>query len=200
MTLELPDLPYAYEALEPLISAATLRTHHGKHSRAPRRLRGRTEATPRAELDRAGCRPRDRVGCRPCKRCPRGCIPQLQRLEARPQALPAPSRSRPRHRPSLGRRRTSRSARRPRASPRREPLRGPRSRARRRRPNSSWRPQGIRLRLRRAPSPRPTRSEAGGVCRLGAGTAGGHTASGGLSLGRVSQHKPTRVRKRSNGK
>ena len=26
MTLELPDLPYAYEALEPLISAATLRT------------------------------------------------------------------------------------------------------------------------------------------------------------------------------
>jgi superoxide dismutase, Fe-Mn family len=34
MTLELPDLPYAYEALEPLISAATLRTHHGKHHRA----------------------------------------------------------------------------------------------------------------------------------------------------------------------
>ena len=26
--------PYAYEALEPLISAATLRTHHGKHHRA----------------------------------------------------------------------------------------------------------------------------------------------------------------------
>ena len=34
MTLELPDLPYAYEALEPVISAATLRTHHGKHHRA----------------------------------------------------------------------------------------------------------------------------------------------------------------------
>ena len=33
MTIELPNLPYAYEALEPLISAATLRTHHGKHHR-----------------------------------------------------------------------------------------------------------------------------------------------------------------------
>ena len=34
MTIELPDLPYAYEALEPLISSATLRTHHDKHHRA----------------------------------------------------------------------------------------------------------------------------------------------------------------------
>jgi Fe-Mn family superoxide dismutase len=34
MTIELPDLPYAYEALEPLISSTTLRTHHGKHHRA----------------------------------------------------------------------------------------------------------------------------------------------------------------------
>ena len=34
MTIELPDLPYAYEALEPLISSATLRIHHGKHHRA----------------------------------------------------------------------------------------------------------------------------------------------------------------------
>ncbi|HTE16647.1 MAG TPA: superoxide dismutase [Burkholderiales bacterium] len=33
MTIELPDLPYAYEALEPLISGATLRTHHDKHHR-----------------------------------------------------------------------------------------------------------------------------------------------------------------------
>ena len=33
MTIELPNLPYAYEALEPLISGATLRTHHGKHHR-----------------------------------------------------------------------------------------------------------------------------------------------------------------------
>src|SRR6187399_344361 len=28
---ELPDLPYAYEALEPHIDAATLRIHHRKH-------------------------------------------------------------------------------------------------------------------------------------------------------------------------
>lgn len=27
----LPDLPYRYSALEPVISATTLRTHHGKH-------------------------------------------------------------------------------------------------------------------------------------------------------------------------
>ena len=28
---ELPDLPYGYAALEPVISETTLRTHHGKH-------------------------------------------------------------------------------------------------------------------------------------------------------------------------
>lgn len=33
MTIELPNLAYAYEALEPVISRATLRTHHGKHHR-----------------------------------------------------------------------------------------------------------------------------------------------------------------------
>ena len=34
MAIDLPDLPFAYDALEPFISAATLRTHHGKHHRA----------------------------------------------------------------------------------------------------------------------------------------------------------------------
>jgi len=29
----LPELPYAYDALEPTVSAATLRVHHGKHHR-----------------------------------------------------------------------------------------------------------------------------------------------------------------------
>lgn len=33
MSIELPDLPYAYNALEPQISGTTLRTHHGKHHR-----------------------------------------------------------------------------------------------------------------------------------------------------------------------
>lgn len=28
---KLPDLPYAHDALEPTISAATVRLHHGKH-------------------------------------------------------------------------------------------------------------------------------------------------------------------------
>jgi len=32
--LELPDLPYSYDALEPFIDAATLRVHHQGHHRA----------------------------------------------------------------------------------------------------------------------------------------------------------------------
>jgi Fe-Mn family superoxide dismutase len=31
MSFTLPDLPYAYDALEPHIDAQTMRTHHGKH-------------------------------------------------------------------------------------------------------------------------------------------------------------------------
>ena len=34
MTLTLPPLPYEYHALEPVISAATLKLHHGAHHRA----------------------------------------------------------------------------------------------------------------------------------------------------------------------
>lgn len=34
MPIELPQLPYPYDALEPYISARTLQTHHGKHHRA----------------------------------------------------------------------------------------------------------------------------------------------------------------------
>jgi Fe-Mn family superoxide dismutase len=34
MPIGLPDLPYPYDALEPVISARTLATHHGKHHRA----------------------------------------------------------------------------------------------------------------------------------------------------------------------
>ncbi|MCG3200703.1 MAG: Superoxide dismutase [Fe] [Gammaproteobacteria bacterium] len=34
MAIELPDLPYPYEALVPLISGTTLKTHHGRHHRA----------------------------------------------------------------------------------------------------------------------------------------------------------------------
>jgi Fe-Mn family superoxide dismutase len=34
MSIELPQLPYPYDALEPFISGTTLRTHHGKHHRA----------------------------------------------------------------------------------------------------------------------------------------------------------------------
>ena len=34
MTYKLPDLPYAYDALEPTISANTLRFHHDKHHAA----------------------------------------------------------------------------------------------------------------------------------------------------------------------
>ena len=34
MRIELPELPYPIDALEPYISARTLQTHHGKHHRA----------------------------------------------------------------------------------------------------------------------------------------------------------------------
>lgn len=34
MTISLPDLPFAIDALEPHISRTTLETHHGKHHRA----------------------------------------------------------------------------------------------------------------------------------------------------------------------
>jgi Fe-Mn family superoxide dismutase len=34
MPIELPNLPYPYDALEPYISGATLTTHYGKHHRA----------------------------------------------------------------------------------------------------------------------------------------------------------------------
>ena len=33
MPITLPELPYGYEALEPLVSAATLKLHHGAHHR-----------------------------------------------------------------------------------------------------------------------------------------------------------------------
>jgi superoxide dismutase, Fe-Mn family len=33
MEITLPDLPYGYDALEPVISAATLKLHHGAHHR-----------------------------------------------------------------------------------------------------------------------------------------------------------------------
>jgi Fe-Mn family superoxide dismutase len=34
MPIDLPHLPYEFDALEPFISARTLQTHHGKHHRA----------------------------------------------------------------------------------------------------------------------------------------------------------------------
>jgi Fe-Mn family superoxide dismutase len=34
MSIELPNLPYPYDALKPYISDVTLKTHHGKHHRA----------------------------------------------------------------------------------------------------------------------------------------------------------------------
>jgi Fe-Mn family superoxide dismutase len=34
MSIELPDLACAYDALAPVISEATMRTHHGKHHRS----------------------------------------------------------------------------------------------------------------------------------------------------------------------
>lgn len=33
MAITLPDLPYDYDALHPVISAATMKLHHGAHHR-----------------------------------------------------------------------------------------------------------------------------------------------------------------------
>ena len=33
MTFECPQLPYAYDALEPVIDAETMKVHHSKHHR-----------------------------------------------------------------------------------------------------------------------------------------------------------------------
>lgn len=45
----LPDLPYAHDALEPAVSADTLRTHHGKHHKAY--VDKTNEMAPKAGLD-----------------------------------------------------------------------------------------------------------------------------------------------------
>jgi Fe-Mn family superoxide dismutase len=57
MRIELPDLPYPADALEPWISRRTLETHHGKHHRAyvdrAKALIGESEATLEAVIARA---------------------------------------------------------------------------------------------------------------------------------------------------
>jgi Fe-Mn family superoxide dismutase len=57
MRIELPDLPYPADALEPWISRRTLETHHGKHHRAyvdkVKALVGGTELTLQAVITRA---------------------------------------------------------------------------------------------------------------------------------------------------
>lgn len=50
MAFELPDLPYAKDALEPHVSARTLEFHHGKHHKAyVDKLNGLLEGTPDAK-------------------------------------------------------------------------------------------------------------------------------------------------------
>ena len=52
---ELPDLPYAYEALEPVISGRTMRFHHDKHHKAyvetTNTLLKAADATPSGSMD-----------------------------------------------------------------------------------------------------------------------------------------------------
>ncbi|MFY0599534.1 MAG: superoxide dismutase [Cyclobacteriaceae bacterium] len=49
MSFELPDLPYAHDALEPHIDKATMEIHHGKHHAAyVSKLNGAIEGTPMA--------------------------------------------------------------------------------------------------------------------------------------------------------
>lgn len=49
MSFELPDLPYAHDALEPHIDKSTMEIHHGKHHNAyVTKLNGAIEGTPMA--------------------------------------------------------------------------------------------------------------------------------------------------------
>ena len=51
MAHTLPDLPYAKDALAPVISAETLEYHHGKHHAGyVAKLNGMIDGTPKAEL------------------------------------------------------------------------------------------------------------------------------------------------------
>ena len=65
MRIELPDLPYPADALEPWISRRTLQTHHGKHHRAyvdrVKALAGEGELTLEALITRAAGDPAQRV-------------------------------------------------------------------------------------------------------------------------------------------
>ncbi len=52
MSFELPDLPYAIDALEPHISKRTLEFHHGKHHATyVTNLNGLVEGTPHENAD-----------------------------------------------------------------------------------------------------------------------------------------------------
>jgi Fe-Mn family superoxide dismutase len=52
MSFELPDLPYAIDALEPHISKRTLEFHHGKHHATyVTNLNGLVEGTPHENVD-----------------------------------------------------------------------------------------------------------------------------------------------------
>ena len=65
MRIELPDLPYPTDALEPWISRRTLQTHHGKHHRAyvdkVKALIGDSPLTLEAVITRAAGDPAQQV-------------------------------------------------------------------------------------------------------------------------------------------
>jgi Fe-Mn family superoxide dismutase len=65
MRIELPDLPYPADALEPWISRRTLETHHGKHHRAyvdkVKALAGESELTLEALITRTAGDPAQRM-------------------------------------------------------------------------------------------------------------------------------------------
>ena len=65
MLIELPDLPYPADALEPWISRRTLQTHHGKHHRAyvdkVKALIGDSALTLEAVITRAAGDPAQQV-------------------------------------------------------------------------------------------------------------------------------------------
>jgi Fe-Mn family superoxide dismutase len=66
MAYEVPDLPYAYDALEPHIDEATMKVHHDKHHQAyVDKANAALEGTEWADADVEDVLKRDRSGTTP---------------------------------------------------------------------------------------------------------------------------------------
>ncbi len=85
MAFSVPDLPYAYDALEPHIDEATMRVHHDKHHQAyVDKANAALEGTEWADRDRRGRPAQPRRACRGDKQT---AGPQQRRRSRQPLAV-----------------------------------------------------------------------------------------------------------------